>query len=263
MLPPLDRETLKARGWCQGAILEGKDLPTAYAAPYYLVLTQDCDCINPDAEKEPRLELLPLTPSAEQSKRNPETRDGINPREIQFRVKIKGAQTLVDASIASITFLSRTDQISTRPALDVTVSREALQDLLVWRAARYLRTAFPDSFENAFRGVRSKFSRAIKAVDSLIDSIHIKIDPWEPALDEPYEIQLVLVILPAIHAIPANLTKLEAAREKIVALMDKSPRFEGTRCKIVSAAKISVWEINQFKDFTRYDYLSFGEGTAI
>jgi len=263
MPPRLDRESLKADGWCQGAILEGKDLPAAFEAPYYLVLTQDCDCINPDTEKEPRLELLPLTPAALQTKRNPETRDGINPREIQFEVKIEGAKTFVDASIASITFLSRSDQDSYRPSSEVTVSREALQDLLVWRAARYLRTAFPDSFEEAFRGVRSKFSRAVMAVDTLIDSIHIKIDPWDPARDEPFEIHLALVIAPRIHAIPDNLTKLETARGKIVALMDKNARFEDTQCRIVSADKISIWEINQFKDFSRYDYLSFGEGTAI
>ncbi len=78
---------------------------------------------------------------------------------------------------------------------DITLNEDAVDFVVSWRAARYLRTAFPEAFEKALRKPLGKFKKAIKNKERHIDSILIQLDTFgEWQNGEQYEIELRLMI---------------------------------------------------------------------
>lgn len=182
------RQALKDAGWRQGVILAPG--PFGHADAFgFLVLNQTCDCLNDDFVKEPYLELLPLVKLTSQ----PDSRlkGGQNPRQIHFEIEEKGGNIWVSASIAEIIQFDRAEHASLVFAGGFSLLKSALEDLILWRAQRYLRPAFPDSFENAFRPLAKNFGKEIAKCEGDINSLLISILPFEELKDEEcYEIQL-------------------------------------------------------------------------
>jgi hypothetical protein len=124
---------------------------------------------QPKIETEPWLELLPLVKLT--GKPDSRMKNGRNPRQIHFQIREDGNEIWVRAKMAEIVHFPRSEQLSLRIASDFSLSQAVLDDLIQWRAERYLRTAFPDAFENAFRPLTDRFAKAIGVHDRAIDSI--------------------------------------------------------------------------------------------
>ena len=251
------RQNLIDAGWRQGVILE----PDGFGADDacgMLVLNQTCDCINPDFEKEPYLELLPLERIADGP--DPALMNGRNPREIHFQVLERGSELWVRAKVSRIHQHERRNLDQLRFAPELTVSPGTLDDLIQWRAERYSRAAFPDAFERAFGKFSKKFGRIVSRHENDIDSLLVALSPWgEVVEDEPYEIWIRLMVTPEVFGQPGRVKPLQEACSRIEELFAASPWFECLECAVVSLAKMSLWDKRRFMDFTRYDYLSFGQ----
>lgn len=251
------RQQFISAGWRQGVLVEPGTFGHAEAC-VFVVLNQTCDCINPKIEQEPWLELLPLVKLA--GKPDSRMKNGRNPRQIHFQICENGKNIWVGAKIAEIFHFDRSDQLLLPIASGCILPQAVLDDLIQWRAKRYLRTAFPDAFENAFRPLTDRFAKAIGVHDRMIDSILISITPFaELSAEEQYEIELQLMIEPAVMARTADLESLTVIASELRAILQESPAFASATCHVTGLDMMTLWEAKQYLDFTRYDYLSFGQ----
>ncbi len=227
----------------------------------FLVLTQTCDCINSDFAKEPYLELLPLVlRKTKKRKPDPDYENGKNPREIHFWITLNGEKKCAVSRIKDIQLVKR-DLIEDYCFLkDIIISREFIDDIIEWRAARYSRTAFPEAFETAFRTITGDFGAIIARHESLIDSLLISISPFDE-IDEGdcYEIQLHLMVNPTVMGQPKAIESLKKSATEIEELFATSPFFDSPKCSVTCLDKMNLWNARELLDFTRYDYLSFGK----
>lgn len=251
------RQTLIDAGWRQGAILAPG--PFGHSDAFaYLVLNQTCDCINPDFDKEPHLELLPLTKVTK--KPDPRLKNGKNPRQIHFQVQENGGEVWVNARIADIFQFERVEHASLSFAGHCTLTQAALEDLVEWRAQRYVRPAFPDSFETAFSSLSKEFGKIMATNEAVIDSVLISISPFDEIHEgDFYEMQLHLLVAPIVMGQSDILASLRSAAVEIEKLFATSSAFDSPKCAVTSLDKMTLWKARKFLDFSRYDYLSFGK----
>lgn len=257
------RQRLIDAGWRQGVVLlPGPLLPAGSSAAGetmgFVVLSQTCDCLNPDFSKEPHLELLPLEKIGGQP--DSSLKNGRNPRQIQFQIQESGQEIWVNARIADIFPVNRQHQERLALSQDCSLTRATLEDLIHWRAQRYVRTAFPDSFETAFLPISKKFGKLVSRQEQHIDSLLISLSPFEEIGEgECYEMQLRLMVNPLVMGQPTVVAQLKEMAEKIEKLFGTSSWFESPQCSVSGLNEMTLWEARNFWDFTRYDYLSFGQ----
>jgi len=258
------RERLIAAGWRQGVILDPGSLHQAGVAGEvvgYLVLTQTCDCINPDFVKEPHLELLPLRlRKTKKGNPDPAYENGKNPREIHFWIEFKGESKCAVAKIKEIHLIDRERIEDFHFSREISISREAIDDIIEWRAARYSRTAFPEAFEAAFRPISESFGEIMIRHESDVDSLLIRITPFEEiAQGDCYEIQLYLMVVPSVIGQPETIQALCKSAKEIENLFGMCAAIGSMKCSVANLDDMTLWKARRLLDFSRYDYLSFGK----
>lgn len=263
------RERLIAAGWRQGVILEPSSFQQSGVAGMdgavgFLVLTQTCDCINPNFVKEPHLELLPLVlRKTKKGNPDPAYENGKNPREIHFWIKLKGEERCAVAQIKEIHLIDREGIEDFRFSGEVNISREAIDDIIEWRAARYSRTAFPEAFETAFRTITESFGEIMARHESDIDSLLVSVSPFgEIKEGDCYEIQLHLMVNPSVMGQPETIESLKKSAREIEELFATCAAFASPECTVTSLGEMTLWKARRLLDFSRYDYLSFGKEEA-
>lgn len=260
------RERLIAGGWKQGVILEPNSLQQAEitgvdGAVGFLVLTQTCDCINPDFGKEPHLELLPLVlRNTKKGNPDPVYENGKNPREIHFWITLKGELKCAVSRIKDIQLVKREQIEGFRISKEIIISREVIDDIVEWRAARYSRTAFPEAFEAAFRTITESYGEIMARHESEIDSLLISISPFDEIEEgDCYEIQLHLLVTPSMMGQPETIESLKKSSREIEKLFATCAAFASAECAVTNLDEMTLWNARKLLDFSRYDYLSFGK----
>lgn len=260
------RERLMAGGWKQGVILEPATLQQAGVVGIddtigFLVLTQTCDCINPDFGKEPALELLPLWPrKTKKGKPDPDYENGKNPREIHFWITFKGERKCAVSRIKDIQLAERELIEDFDFSKEIIISRETIDDIIEWRAARYSRTAFPEGFEGAFSTISDGFGEIMARHESVIDSLLISISPFDEIEEgDCYEIEMHLMVTPSVMGQPETIEALKKSATEIGKLFATSSFFDSPKCSVTCLDEMTLWNARKLLDFSRYDYLSFGQ----
>ncbi len=254
------RQQLIDKGWKQGVILDSGciDTPPDHCIGC-LVLTQTCDCINPCFEKEPHLELLPLIEVIGKADKN--FTNGKNPRKIQFTIHDGTTDLWVTAKIHDIRQIDRSTHEDLEFSANLSIG-SSLDSIIVWRVARYARTAFPDHFVNAFKRISDKFGKRIKYEkrDQLIHSLLLSLQPFHDLEDEEeYEIQILLMIEPSVLGNINDVKDLQTLSEELTKILQSIDCFDSPVCKILSLDQMNMMERENYHEFTHYDYLSFGE----
>lgn len=254
------RQQLIDKGWKQGVILDSGCIDTPPDRCIgFLVLTQTCDCINPSFDKEPHLELLPLIAVIGNPDKN--FTNGRNPRQIQFTIHDGTKELWVAAKIHDILTIDRSTHEDLKFSANLSIG-SSLDSIIVWRVARYARTAFPDHFVNAFKRISEKFGKRIKfeSRDQLIHSLLLSLQPFQDLEDnEEYEIQLLLMINPSVLGNVASVTILENLSKELTELLQSIDCFDSPVCRILPLDQMNMIERENYHEFTHYDYLSFGE----
>lgn len=143
---------------------------------------------------------------------------------------------------------------------DFSISPQVLKDLCLWRAARYLRPAFPEAFEKAFREQSKKFKKIVEQNHQGIDRILIDYQPRdEITSDDHYEIKVVFLMRPENFKSPPLLDAIQKIADDSQKLLNGIQAFEKVVCNVESLAGFSLWDANGYLDWSRYDYLSFGD----
>lgn len=255
------RDQLIGLGWRQGSIIEAGaiDDPALAVCPdaeAFLVLNQTCDLINPSFVKEPVVELLPLKLIAK-ADRNFE--NGQNPRQIHFELHVVGEARQVEAFAPRTLTISREKITNAPPSPVWSIPCGTLKSLLAWRAARYLRTAFPDAFEARLKPVASEFKALIAGIHQHVVSLHLALEPFdEVEAADPYEIDLLLVV--SRTSMDDDATR-KLLNEKVIELQRIVNSADGlvcNSCKARAPHEVSLEQADRYLVWERYDYLSFG-----
>lgn len=256
------RDQLLSLGWRQGSIIEADAFGPEVSAEHagvnaFLVLNQTCDLVNDSLVKEPVVELLPLSRIA---KANTGMLNGRNPRQIHFEVMVGGSPCIVEAFAPKAVSLPRELFLEVRPSTNWCLVDPVLKSLLAWRAARYLRTAFPDAFENRLKPIFKEFRNLVEGIHEHLHSLHIRVVPFR-SLDEgdPYEVDLLLVIRRSSHDVKDTRDSLIAAGTQLEKLINSAAELVCTSCKVRASHEVNLEEIDGYIRWERYDYLSFGE----
>jgi hypothetical protein len=192
-----DADEIRDRGWRQGSALLPDSLPgdcvfepalpDASGEAVFLILTQDCDLVQSDFEKEPFVELIRAVP-VERTDGN--LLYGKNPRRIHFRI----GEITFEASCHERSRTSRRHLATCTPSAAHALDPLTLALLREWIAKRYTRPAFPDAFNERVR--QGQNGRAIRKLlereGHYFFDLYLSCNPFDRELPEgePYEIMV-------------------------------------------------------------------------
>ncbi len=254
--PRLDREALINEGWQQGVIIDRlSECPESLLG--YIVLSQSCDCLHESTETEPYFEVLPV-----QKILSPDGnfQNGSNPRKIHFELQQDSSKIWVEANITQVKFLDRKKHSEYSVLQTTAISKASLDSLILWRADRYLRPAFPDSFNKAFlQKCKNAFGKCIKKNHLLINGLKITLDHYNEipeGSEDQYEVNLLIIATPNDYA--GNSSELSVIQDALEKALNKSTIFSAT-CHVTSSDQVTLYQLesNAWLDFKNYDYLSF------
>jgi hypothetical protein len=257
------REQLCELGWKQGGIIEAgsisNEILDASGVEAFLILNQTCDLIHEKTTTEPYAELLPLRRI---NCLDPTYEGGKNSRKIHMHAILDGGTVCVEGTITDRVMLPREKLLETKPSDRWQISSGTLNGTLVWFTRRFLRTAFPDRFENRLKPLLKGISEIITPNHLLIDTLFLHIHSHGELPDnEPYEIRILIAARKADLDDQIKLEALHAMAKELGSIFENASGFELQSPVIVeSLNKISLAQQRDYLVWERYDYLSFGEG---
>jgi len=216
---------------------------------WLVVMTQTCDLLQGDLEKEPRVELLRLTP----------TRPSVgaplgwtqHPRYIQIERSMP--ETLLYACIHDRAWVPRErfDHLAPDPTRSLAPGDTRM--LAKWLASRNLRPAYPDAFNDRLKPIHKDLARFWKAQKGNLRAAFCAFTCDDELPEEvPYEVEFVLVHPRALP--PADAQALAEQFETII-----SP-CEGIVAEAKAMADID-FSLAHLDRYTRWDldHLSFSD----
>lgn len=245
-------ERLRELGWRQGVILPAahllETLPDGSAVSgehHLLVVSQSCDLVHHDLEKEPHAVFLLLRSHDVTSA---EFAHGRNPRVLHFT----GPDGKCFEAIAwhQIT-ISRKRLLEPLPEGTTKLFGSDLRVVTGWLAKRFTRIAFPDDFNDALRFQEGAIRKMMKKRHHLFSEILLRVEPFEDLeAGETYKLICYLLMPPEIHDNPRELAAARLVAAKLEEVFEKSG-IEVLACSPVSEVDLSYAEI---KELVRWDY---------
>lgn len=257
-----DTNSLTEKGWRQGSVFIGADCPDfSKHAPdfdedaFYIVLPYCCAVVNTDFQrKEPYLEIIKATRTC--------TRDkgllwGRNPRRLQLPVENENEQFNVELSIHDRAFIPHELFATFSPRTDHVIPEQHRDVLKYWIAKRYIRNAFPSSFNERAGHVIKRMGDVLKkgSFTDAVLGIYLKLDPMEElASDEPYEVELV-----AITKEQDRITQREVISKFLGQSADELNGCQGVTIsdtRVESETGITLAEFRELIRLDDYDFIS-------
>lgn len=250
-------EDIRRQGWRQGSILlpEHLALPerTALGLPadaLLLVLSHDCDLVQPDFDKEPHVELLVLHPIA---RADGNFAHGRHPRTLDFTL----GEASFRASCHERHRLPRTCLVTCSPSEAHPVN-DALCDLVTqWIAKRYTRPAFPDAFNVRLSRDHRAIKRYFQTHGHHFRNVLINCDPRNDELTDgaPYQVVVWLVLALGATLSPHDRQQRVVELEKLLAAC---PGIEIGDCRIVTEDDVTLAHLRYLAPWD-FDYLTHRE----
>lgn len=268
-----DPTLIKTRGWRQGSVLPQDLLKILIrdqrsALPYRsaneinlksglgIVISQDCDVVSPDYEKEPYVEILvsKLVPNLAQLN---EYRYGRGPRRLIFDVQVYEDIHTYEASIHDRIRIPRQYLASHAPDSSRKIAPDQKRIIILWLVKRYSRIAFPDEFNERLRPSEEKLKKFAKRNNEYLSAIRIRIEPFdEVGESDSYKIFVILLVdqrkIAEFDPLP-NFDKIEAEFEMI---LGECKGIEVDKCEVVMEEDFSLTDLKEFPVWDIFDYLS-------
>lgn len=183
--------------WRQGTILHKSVLEERDSEPslvghvededVLIVISQDCDLVNPSLEKEPYAEIL--LGRRMKGAPNGNFTLGKNPRRYHLPGKKDGSDIAFDVSVHDKARILREQLIGKSPDSSVTFESIEISALASWIARRYVRAAFPTEFNERLKSAESAIARALKQNGGPLTGVFFRLSSAEelPA-DQTYHV---------------------------------------------------------------------------
>ncbi|MEN8130519.1 MAG: hypothetical protein ABFS45_10075 [Pseudomonadota bacterium] len=259
------RSRLIELGWRQGALLsldiDGHLINDAHHEipddARLLVVSQTCDLIQGDMDREPYFEVLCLYPIDREP--GGDCADGKNSRQMEFSCTVNGH----DAK-HWLAFPYKRHLVDRRMLLDhepqsFLEDERALAMILSWLARRYTRVAFPEAFVEQINQPkrRSPISKKFARLNPFIANVYIRLEPFrEITENESYKIELILVMDSEKFDDSAHFDKCTEIKNQLEYQLSQCDKIEVIDINIESTSGITFDDLKGFREWD-YSYLSF------
>ena len=260
-------ETIRRMGWRRGSVIPGNLADVIFRDPIvrpadpdetqFLVLSHDCDLVHHDLIAEPTIEIISFKSVASV---DGYCLHGKNPRRLHLSDPLDSQYFEFQAK--SRRFCDRRLLAVAPPETATTFSDDQIRCLVDWIARRYLRTAFPDAFNDRLKPAASKLNKLLKSGGKQITSIFVEMEMRELGDDETYN--LILYALMRSPDFADSLQKIA-----ITEVLSQMESIINSNCKGVevkesilqSEEEMSVAQIRLISRL-EFDHLSHGENNA-
>lgn len=249
-------------GWRQGSCLlaSNGDFLDKNKNPLkeglYVVISQDCDVVNHDLKKEPIVELLFMS---EVRKEDGSLTHGKNPRKLHFQLPVGSGNRHLECVIHDKFFLPRHYLADVHPSSDFFVKGEDLATVIKWLANRYMRSAFPDVFNQRVKGIVGEIKSILKTYGGKTYGLFIRLHTNEElGSDENYKLILNVLFHPK-YAEDSFSEEFDSCLDKIVQQFTKAEGLEIVQAQRLSIDDLSYYEYSKLKKWD-FDYISHSVG---
>jgi hypothetical protein len=254
-------EAIQANGWKQGSVLLSESFPKMPDGinddneSIFIVLTQDCDLVQDDFEKEPYVELLKATPASDGLNGN--FAHGKNPRIIDIQI----GEQVYRASCHDRALIDRKHLISVSASEIHQVSPQARDMITEWIAKRYTRPAFPGTFNDRLRPEAKAIGKMLKTSGHYFEDILINCSPETEKPKESYILMVWMVMRTEDHE--DEIIRIEAQKTvtSFEQLIDACPGLEVKDCRVVSEATVTLDDLRFFVPWD-FDYLTYRKAAS-
>ncbi|HEX7027496.1 MAG TPA: hypothetical protein VF268_09660 [Gammaproteobacteria bacterium] len=257
------RDKILANGWCQCAFVRREDglvliedLAKKFpAGARFIVLNQDCDLVHHNLEAEPEAEFIMGIPFPGQIDGN--NTYGKNPRRLHILANLEGREVPIELDIANRFSVPRDRLCAIKPDHNSGLTESARNVLRHWIAARYVREAFPDAFENRLRAASNKINKKMKLVKNAISSVYIALEPMAEVKEgETYKVGFVAVMPVSNYENPEDRKIAIQVIQDVAAAIHSCEGIEVYLNEVVSEGDFTLSEMRMLKRWN-WDYLSF------
>jgi len=205
-------DKIKQQGWRQGSIVRDGDLetllPTAFGqdssrTPVGVVASHSCDLAHGDDSAEPHAEIIlgyGIDETLSPSKVGGLTH-GKNPRWLCLELHSHpSGKERFEFRPYDLQRVARERLAEVAPDDERFLPEDQVRILSSWLAARFRRTALPDTFNDRLKPLRKKLSRLYKRLSPSVSAIYIRLQPDdEVEADQQYAADLLLTV-PESHS---------------------------------------------------------------
>jgi hypothetical protein len=257
-------EGIRRKGWRQGSIISAdknevnsleqmglvlKDFT------HWLLLSHDCDIVHHDFENEPYVEVI-AAKMVNFSDGN--LLHGKNPRRLQLRMEDKW----IELNVGTRRFIERQRLTALIPDNNITIPPDAVQSLAGWVARRYVRTAFPDSFNNRLRPVASDLPKLLKNHGAWISAVYAAVELIELPEEKIYDLILIATMNENDFCVGGRKKEVQIACAQIEALINgKCKGIKIREVKLLAESELSLAEWRKLGRL-EFDYLSPDKDTS-
>ena len=202
MAEVFDSEEIAKRGWRQGAILggslarlAGEHAPrtlTVDSADWVVLMSHDCDIVNVSITKEPVVEVLRMRAAAAGKVDRRQTW-GRNPRTLQLAIEAPEAAVVLSCGVHDRWTIPRTLLMRESPTQCLPDKERRL--VAEWLAKRYIRAAFPTTFDQRWRSKQKDWQRLLRKHSEWMQGVYLRLSTLDelPA-NAPYQCSLILAV---------------------------------------------------------------------
>ncbi|MGL6225609.1 MAG: hypothetical protein ACRC10_03170 [Thermoguttaceae bacterium] len=217
----------------------------------WLVFSHSCD-INSKSQSETHIEILLLTPIAEQ---NNSYIHGKHPRFYHLEINGRWYEAQIDNRFR----IDRDFCARYVPCPTTTVSAEDNRSIVQWITYRYVRSAFPDEFNERIKrkkDTKDKLKKLLEKGESqLLSGLFISISTNDELPEETdYEVQLLGLMNDLITEYDR---KVATTLVKEFADLLNSCKGIDVSCECLQTSDVTLAKIQLYQRFTDYDYLSY------
>jgi hypothetical protein len=252
-------------GWRQGALLSSDmDVRLTNNAHFdiperaiLLVVSQTCDLVQGDMDREPYLEVLCLN-SMEQAPGG-EYAGGKNSRRIEFSFAVDGYDSQHWFALPFQRYLVDRNMLLDHEPKAFLSDDNVLAMILSWLARRYTRIAFPEVFVEQINHPkrRSSISKKFSRLNSCVMNVFIRLSPFQEIFEkEVYDIELILVMESEKFENSVIFDQCTKIKNELEYQLNQCEKIEVVDINIESTAGVTLKDLEGFKEWD-YSYLSF------
>ena len=249
-------ERISDNNWSQCCIVQNKELqrivelPLGTPTAFLVVISQSCDLVHPTLEDEPYVECIECHPI---EKEDGNFTHGKNPRRLHLSISngVGGRDQAVEILPYQIHRFDRVIMEGIFPSKEYYLSEIACRILTLWLAARYVRAAFPDEFNNRINRVKKKLKKKASLLVESVTGIYIQILPdREIAEEDVYSVNLLALVSVSFGG---ELAAVESTISEYASLMQD--QCMEVQFKVLKENVVSVSTIRSYRQLD-WDHIS-------
>jgi hypothetical protein len=258
-------EEIRRKGWRQGSAVS--TLPDVNGIPTtvgtgpggspcgWILISHDCDIVHHDLDNEPSVEFIAMWPI---DAADGNFLHGKNPRRLHMKV----GTSAVEFRAAAMVRIPRASLAELSLVPEMGLPKADADDLVNWVARRYVRSAFPDEFNNRLKTCSKDIHKLFGSGGTDIAAAYLLLSTSEELPEgEKYEVDLVL----AMREDDFNDTEKRGTANELLGKLTKlfggCPGISMGEADVKSEGEITLSQLRHLKRLD-LDHLSYDEAAA-